>query len=408
MPPKRATASMLASPPPRAPQGRIAPSLRLLGRHDATKKGGWPFEGWLSAPRRERTVAGSVAAGPIEGEDGVARRKRGEALASGEDTRGRELRALRGGAADVRPSASVRALHPVAKVEERAHAAHPGRAGRSWLIVLWRVWERTLEDRVLSVAGGVAFFMLLAIFPGLVALISLYGLVSDPASIEGNIFSLAPTLPGGVHDLIADQLRRVAATKSASLGFGFLFALIIALWSANSGVKALFDALNVVNRQRETRSFVVLNLMSFAFTLGSLLLFAVAIAAIVALPIAIAALGVDFSADLLVRIVRWPLLFFTFSVGLALLYGFGPSRRRTRFRWLTGGSALASFLWIAASAGFSWYVANFPSYNATYGSLGAVAVFMTWLWLSATIVLIGAEFDAETRRHRPIHDEAEG
>lgn len=336
----------------------------------------------------------------------MARRRRGEALASGEDTRGRELRAPRG-PVEARPSATVRTLHPVAKAEERGHPAHPGRAGRSWFTVLWRVWERTLEDRVLSVAGGVAFFMLLAIFPGLVALISLYGLVSDPASIEANIFSLAPTLPGGVHDLIADQLSRVAATKSASLGFGFLFALIIALWSANSGVKALFDALNVVNRQREMRSFVVLNLMSFAFTIGSLLLFAVAIAAIVALPIAIAALGVDFSADLLVRIVRWPLLFFTFSVGLALLYGFGPSRRRTRFRWLTAGSALASFLWIAASAGFSWYVANFPSYNATYGSLGAVAVFMTWLWLSATIVLIGAEFDAETRRHRPIHDDGE-
>jgi membrane protein len=160
-------------------------------------------------------------------------------------------------------------------------------------------------------------------------------------------------------------------------------------------MKSLFDTLNIVYGEKEKRGFVKLNAVSLSFTLAGILFVLGAVGAVVVLPIALKYLGLSDFGDLLLRIARWPALFIVVTVALAVIYRYGPSRETPRWRWITWGSALAAILWLAASALFSWYAANFGKFNETYGSLGAVIGFMTWLWISAIAILIGAELDAE-------------
>lgn len=265
----------------------------------------------------------------------------------------------------------------------------------------------TLADRVLSTAGSVAFFVLLAIFPGLAALVSLYGLFADPAAIAGHLTLLAGILPEGVLTLLVGELTRVAQQGAGPLGLASLASLVISLWSANSGVAALFDALNLVYKERETRSIVRFYATAFLFTLGSIVVTLAAFAAVVVLPVVLDLFGFRAPAERLLSIARWPILFGVIIVGLALLYRYGPSRRSPQWRWVTWGSALAALLWLAASMLFSLYVASFDSYNRVYGSLGAGVGFMTWIWLSVVIMLLGGELNAEME-HQTARDTTVG
>ena len=272
-----------------------------------------------------------------------------------------------------------------------------------WKDILSRTYENINDNRLLAVAAGVVFYALLALFPAITALVSLYGLFADPSAINAHLSAASGILPGGAVDVIRDQLTRLAEKKGSGLTLASIFGLLIALWSANSGMKAVFDALNVANGEKEKRSFIRLNLVSLAFTLGAIASIIVAISAVVAVPVALNHLGLGPVMDALVRIVRWPLLIVLVIVGLAVLYRYGPSRREPRWQWLSVGSVFAAVVWLVGSGLFSWYVSNFGSYNATYGSLGAVIGMMVWMWLSATVILVGAELNSEIE-HQTAHD----
>jgi membrane protein len=278
---------------------------------------------------------------------------------------------------------------------------------RGWWDIMWRVYEEIGDDRILAVAAGVTFYGLLALFPALAAFVSLYGLVSDPATISEHMAALGGFLPGGALEVINEQVTRITKGNDTALGFAFFFGLAVSVWSANAGVKAVFDALNVAYEEKEKRNFFILNLTSLAFTLGSILFLVIAMSGIVVVPVILKYIGLGGAADWLVWIGRWPALLLVTILALAILYRYGPSRDQAKWTWLAPGSILAAFGWMVFSMLFSWYVSSFGNYNETYGSLGAVVGFMTWLWLSVTIILVGAELNAETE-HQTVHDTTEG
>ena len=264
-----------------------------------------------------------------------------------------------------------------------------------WKDILWRTYEQTNDDRLLAIAAGVVFFGLLAVFPAVTALVSSYGLFADPSTIGANLQTLAVMLPEGSFQIVQDQIARVLDKGSTALGGTFLFGLALALWSANAGVKAVIDALNVVYDEREKRSFIGLNLLSLAFTIGGIAALLLMVSAVVAFPLALDHLGLAPDSQLIVSLARWPLLFVVLLTALGILYRFGPSRRAARWEWLSVGTLAAALLWIAGSAALSWYLSNFGDYNATYGSLGAAIGLMMWMWMSAIVVLFGAELNSE-------------
>jgi membrane protein len=251
------------------------------------------------------------------------------------------------------------------------------------------------RHRVLALAAGVTFYSILAIFPAIAALVGVYGLFADPTTISSHLDSVTGFLPGGAIEVIKDQLTRIASHGRSTLGATFVVGLGISLWSANAGLKALFDALNLIHEVEEKRGFIKLNIVSLAFTILGIIFAILALAAVVAIPVILNASGLGGATELLINFGRWPILFLVVALVLALIYRFGPCRPDPQWRWITWGSAFASFAWIALSVLFSWYAANFGSYNATYGSLGAIMGFMVWLWLSTIVVLLGAEIDAE-------------
>lgn len=280
-----------------------------------------------------------------------------------------------------------------------AQAGNPPAAGRAhWKTILWHLYERSNDDRLLATAAGVVFYGLLAVFPAVTALVSSYGLFADPATIGSNLQTLALMLPEGSFQIVQDQIARVLAGGSAALGGTFLFGLALALWSANAGIKAVIDALNVVHQVRETRSFIRLNLLSLALTAGGIAALMLMVSAVVAFPLAFNRIGLGPESGFILGLARWPLLFVVLLVALSVLYRFGPDRPMGRWEWMEAGTLAAAVLWISGSAALSWYLSNFGNYNATYGSLGAAIGLMVWMWMSATIVLFGAELNSEIER----------
>jgi membrane protein len=278
---------------------------------------------------------------------------------------------------------------------------------RGWKDILLRVYGNISKHRIVAIAAGITFYSILAIFPAIAALVSLYGLFADPATIAGHLDSISGVVPGGGLEVIRDQMTRVAAQHNNTLGLTFVIGLVVSLWSANAAMKSLFDALNIVYGEDEKRGLIKLNAISLTFTAGAILFLLLAIAAMVILPPMLTALGLGGSAEILVRIVRWPALLLVLTLGLACIYRHGPSRDEPRWRWITWGSAFAAVTWLIASFLFSWYAENFGSYNKTYGSLGAIIGFMIWIWLSAIVILIGAELNAEME-HQTVRDTTAG
>jgi membrane protein len=224
-------------------------------------------------------------------------------------------------------------------------------------------------------------------------------LFADAATVGGTLDQLSSIFPGGAIEVIGDQIRRVVAAGNSTLSFSFLVSLAIAIWGANAGVKAVFDAINVAYGANEERSFLKLNLISLAITTGAIVFALVALMAVVVLPISFHYLGLDAALEAILRYGRWPLIWLMVALALAFLYRFGPTDSLDpKWRWISWGSASAATLWLAASALFSWYAANFGNYNATYGSLGAAIGFMTWMWISAAVIIMGAELNAEIEK----------
>ena len=288
------------------------------------------------------------------------------------------------------------------------HAATPSDIpARGWKDVLLRVYNNIGEDRVMLVAAGVTFYSLLAIFPAIAALVAIYGFFADPASIASHLDAASGVLPSGALDVIRDQMNRVASQGTTKLGVAFIIGFLISLWSANAGMKSIFDALNLVYDEPEKRGFIKLNLVSLAFTVAAIVFVLVAIGCIVALPSAFSSTGSSGAMVSVAKIVRWPALLIMIGLALAAIYRYGPSRREPQWRWITWGSTFAAVGWIAVSILFSLYTAHFVDYNKTYGSLGAIIAFMFWLWLATTVMLLGAEIDAEME-HQTVRDSTTG
>jgi membrane protein len=272
------------------------------------------------------------------------------------------------------------------------NAASPAHPARGWKDVLWRTWKELNHDRITRLSGGVTFFGLLALFPGLATFVSLYGLFADVGTAEKQLAILAGVLPADILTFIGKQMLNIAKARDSSLGVTFVVGLVLSLWSANSGMKALFDALNIAYGEREKRSFVKLTAVSLAFTVAAVAFMLLATAALVVLPLLFSYLGFGKST---LGLLRWPILLVGMVAGLAFVYRYGPSREHARWQWVSWGGVLASVLWLCASLLFSWYMSNFAHYDRTYGALGAVVGGMTWMWLSTIIVLLGAELNAE-------------
>lgn len=297
------------------------------------------------------------------------------------------------------------------RAEHRSSGARPTRLERTaepadalvrgWNDLLFGVLGGFSEDRILANAAAVAFFVLLALFPAIAALVSIYGMFADPSTIAKEIGLLTDVLPGGAISIIRSDLTRLSAQGRSALGIGFLAGLVVSLWSAHGGMSALFAALNVVFGETEKRSFVQFYVVSLAFTVAMIGFLVIAIVAIVAVPVALGYLPGFIGT--VINIARWPLLAVLVTIALALIYRYGPSRTGPRCRWISWGSAAASVAWLITSALFSYYAASFGTFNKTYGSLGAVIGFMMWIWLSVTVILLGGKLNAELgyrNRHR--------
>lgn len=260
--------------------------------------------------------------------------------------------------------------------------------------VILRVFHGISEDRLTTLSGGVTFFVLLALFPGLAGLISLYGLFADSSTIAQHLSSLKGILPEGGMQILRDQLEQLTSQPPQKLGFATVASLAISSWSANGGVKAMFQGLNAMYEEREKRSFVRLNAISLALTFGGLAFAIASLLTITVAPKLLSFLDLPGISEV-VGYVRWPVLLVVASLMIAVIYRFGPSRDQPRWRWITPGNIFAAVTWIAASVLFSWYTAHFGSYNKTYGSLGAAVGFMTWIWISTMVILIGAKINVE-------------
>jgi membrane protein len=297
-----------------------------------------------------------------------------------------------------------------------ADAIEPGRGraalnprhipAKGWRDIALRTWRSFNADRLPAVSAGVAFYGLLSLFPTMAAFVSLYGLFFDVATAQQQLSLLTGVVPADILTMIGEEMTRIAGTRTGDLSLTFGLSLLLALWGANAASKALFGGLNVAYHEREKRNILKLNAVTLAFTLATIVFLMLAVGAVVVVPILFNLLPLGIGATL-IALVRWPLLMVIMAVGLSALYRFGPSRRPARWRWLSWGAAIAALLWLGASLAFSWYVGNIANYARTYGSLGAVIGLMMWLWVSALVVLLGAELNSEIE-HQTAQDTTTG
>ena len=269
---------------------------------------------------------------------------------------------------------------------------------RGWFAVLKRVKAEVKEDNVTLLAAGVAFYAMLAIFPAIIAVVTVYGMVADPAQVQSQIGEFAKSLPSGADELLTGQLKTVTQAGRQSLSIGLAVSLLAVLWTASGGIQGLVKGLNLVYDEKETRGFLKLRGLSLLLTLGAILMAVVAIALVAVFPAVVDDLKLGQAGQLAASIARWVVLALLVLSAVAVLYRYAPDRANPRWRWVSWGAVVALVLWLLGSIGFSWYVDNFGKYNQTYGALAAVIILLLWLFLSAFVVLLGAEIDAEIER----------
>jgi len=291
-------------------------------------------------------------------------------------------------------------------------AAEPGRGRDShypwtipplgWKDILWRTYREVTRARLPALAGGVTFYLLLASFPAVAAFVSLYGIFSDVDSVERQLGQMAAIFPRDAVSLLGHQMVRLATQRHATLSAAFAVSTLISVWSANAGMKSLFDGLNIAYNETEKRPYLRRTLITYAATLSALAFLTFTMAITVAAPLFFHGLGLHYLRYWWVPL-RWLAVYVMAGSVFTLLYRFGPSRADARWRWVFCGGFAAALFWMAGSLGFSWYVNNFTHFGVTYGSLGAMIGFMLWVWVSVMVVLIGAELNAEIE-HQTAHD----
>jgi membrane protein len=280
---------------------------------------------------------------------------------------------------------------------------------RGVLDVLVRMWHKQAHLNLGLIAAGIAFYGLLSLFPGITAAVAFAGTFLNPEMLVENSEEIAAMLPEAAKTIVMGQLRDVANADSSTLSFAALFSLAIALYSASKAVANFIAGLNVIYQEKETRNFFLVKALTIVLTAFLIIGLLIAIIVVAAIPVVAAIFGDYGIIDDLVMFLRWPFLFLMGAFGIAVLYRLGPNRRSARWRWLTPGAFVACALWVSGSFGFSLYVQSFGSYNETFGALGGVIILLTWLWLSAFIVLLGAlldaELEAQTKRDSTVGDD---
>jgi membrane protein len=278
---------------------------------------------------------------------------------------------------------------------------------RGWRQIVKRAWAENKADNMPIIGGGVAFFGFLAIFPALIALISIYGMVASPATVARQVEEFTRSLPTSAANLISEQLRNITSHSGGALTVGLVVSILAALWSASSGVGNLITAVNIAYDEVETRNVIKLRLTSLALTLGAIVFVLLTLGLVAVVPAVLDALPLGVVGTILAQVVRWLLLLAVMAGSLAVLYRVAPDRDAPKFRWVSLGSVVVTVAWAVVSLLFSFYVNNFGSYDKTYGAIAGVIVLMLWLYLTCYLVLLGAEINAETE-HQTARDTTEG
>lgn len=265
---------------------------------------------------------------------------------------------------------------------------------KEWRDILGCTGMRVLTDNVGLLAAGMAFYAFLSVFPAIAAALMVWGIFTDMPGLGAQLGVVREVAPDAF-DLVADQMVVIATQDDGGLSFGVLISVLFAFWGASGAVAALIQAMNMAYHEREKRGFIELNLLKLAFTFCGILFVALSIAAIAAVPPILKALSLGAFVEAAINVIRWLVIIGLFMGACAVIYRVAPSRTHARWRWIIPGAAAAGLIWMIASIAFSIYLENFNAYNATFGSLGAVAALLMWFWLSAFAVCIGAELNAQ-------------
>lgn len=284
--------------------------------------------------------------------------------------------------------------------------AHRGRradrpvdiAWRGWWDVLWRVKDQLDTDNVSIVAGGLALFALLAVFPSLAAAVAIYGIVASPDAIAAQMQAFGGMLPPATVEILQNQLNQLVSQRNETLSIGVIIGILLAMWSARKGMVALITAMNVAYNEHDRRSFLMRMLLSLAFTVGGVLGFVVMVSIGVAIPVLLAFIPLGSATEWILLGVRWAVLWVIAVFALSVLYRFAPHRTHPRWEWVNAGSIIAATLWLLGSALFALYVRNFNSFGEAYGAIGGVVVMLMWFYVSAYVVILGAEINSELER----------
>jgi membrane protein len=278
---------------------------------------------------------------------------------------------------------------------------------RGWWDITWRVMKRLGTDNVTLVAGGLAMYTLLSVFPGLTAALSIYGLFASPETVIQQMKGFSGVLPPGVWNIFNTQLQTLAGHQNSTLSIAATISLAIALWSARSAMSALMTATNIAYGEKEKRNYFVQILISLALTVGAVTAFLLMLTLGVAVPVALKVLGTRPWVQWIVDGLQWVLVWAFAVLGLSVIYRYGPARDPAKWHWITWGSGIAAALWLAASVVFALYVGDFANYGKTYGALGGVIALLMWFYLSSIFVVLGAEINAEMER-QTVKDTTEG
>ncbi|MDT0677999.1 YihY/virulence factor BrkB family protein [Autumnicola musiva] len=268
-----------------------------------------------------------------------------------------------------------------------------------WKKIVLSVKDQIAEDKVSIVSAGVAFYAFLAVFPAIMALISIYGLAVDPQQIQGQLAELSSMMPQQAYEILQAQVESFLATPGEALGWSTAIGILLSLWSANKGTKSLFIGVDIAYGIQTERGFIKENALTLLFTFGAVILVILSMAFIVAFPALVDQIGFPGSVKTLISWARWLLLALIVVFFLALVYRHAPPRKTPAFKWVLPGAILSTVLWLIASWGFSYYVSKFGSYGEVYGSISAIVVLLMWLFLTSFIILLGAELNSETENY---------
>lgn len=269
---------------------------------------------------------------------------------------------------------------------------------KGWKDVLFRVKDEIAKDNISVVSGGVAFFSLLAIFPAIAAGVALYGLIASPQDVQQQVQAMSQMMPPEAQGILEKQMNDTAQASSGAMGFGAVVGILFALWSASKGISAMVAALNIAYNEEDERGFIKLMALNLALTLGGLVLVIATLFLVAAVPAILGIIDPGQFWQWVISLSRWPILFVVMLGALAVLYRVGPDRKPPLWRWTSPGAIIVTLLWILGSIAFSIYVSRFGSYNETYGAIAGVVILMMWLYLSAFVVLLGAEINSELER----------